>query len=66
MSKKNLDLACVMQLPQPPLISQEMRHQTDGVLENIQIEQDQLKAKETAITEAIQRYLKQKQKHIRF
>ena len=55
-----------MQLPQPPLISQEMRHQTDGVLENIQIEQDQLKAKETAITEAIQRYLKQKQKHIRF
>ena len=48
------------------LISQEMRHQTDGVLENIQIEQDQLKAKETAIAEAIQRYLKQKQKHKRF
>jgi len=37
------------------VMSQEMRHQTDGVLENIQIEQDQLKAKETAIAEAIQR-----------
>jgi len=37
------------------VMSQEMRHQTDGVLENIQIEQDQLKGKETAITEAIQR-----------